>query len=214
MGSKLAENVRRLRESNHMTQEAFAEVVGVSPRTIQRIEAGRQATLETLKSIAAAFDLDVDQLQGFDLTPEEIEAAKKVIEGFDIIPADRAERGSDIASLLDGSTAHLVSSVQLKNDEEEDAFASFQQEVGEWFFMWDDLGPMDKRNAARFFQEHLEAFDKMDLIVTIGRHNLRVVFGGKGDPWPITVAHMLVCRAAEPKTFLLYDKSALINFSV
>ena len=107
----------------------------------------------------------------------------------------------------------MISSVQLKNDEEEDAFASFQQEVEEWFFIWSDLGPMDKRNAARFFQDHLEAFAKMDLVVMIGRNNLRVVFGGKGDPLPITMAHMLVCRAAEPKTLLLYDKSTLLNFS-
>jgi transcriptional regulator with XRE-family HTH domain len=40
-------NVRRLRVARKLTQEALAELVGVNPRTVQKIEAGRLNILVT-----------------------------------------------------------------------------------------------------------------------------------------------------------------------
>ena len=37
---------------------------GLSLRTIQRVESGQSASLETLKSLAAVFEIDVDTLKG------------------------------------------------------------------------------------------------------------------------------------------------------
>jgi transcriptional regulator with XRE-family HTH domain len=55
----LAENVRRLREEEGLTQEQAAERAGVDPRTWQRIESGETATeMDTIGSVAAALDVD------------------------------------------------------------------------------------------------------------------------------------------------------------
>ncbi|MCW8943742.1 MAG: 2TM domain-containing protein [Sedimenticola sp.] len=45
------------------SQEQLADISGLSTRTIQRVEQGGTASLETLKSIASAFDTDVSLLQ-------------------------------------------------------------------------------------------------------------------------------------------------------
>lgn len=45
-----------------LAQEQLAKIAEVSPRTIQRVEAGRNASYETLRSIASAFEIEVKEL--------------------------------------------------------------------------------------------------------------------------------------------------------
>ncbi len=54
--------VRKLRLDRGWSQEVLAEISGVSVRTIQRIERGGNASLETLGALAAAFDVDIATL--------------------------------------------------------------------------------------------------------------------------------------------------------
>lgn len=52
-------SVRKLRLEKSWSQEQLAEICDLSVRTIQRIERGQKPSLESLKSLAAAFDTDV-----------------------------------------------------------------------------------------------------------------------------------------------------------
>jgi len=54
--------IRKLRLERGWSQETLAEISGLSVRTIQRIERGGAASLETMNALAAAFDLDVASL--------------------------------------------------------------------------------------------------------------------------------------------------------
>ena len=83
--------VRKLRLENGWSQETLAEMSGVSPRTIQRIERGGKASLETLNALAAVFQVDVATLaeettmyQSRDASDAEREALEYVrdIKGF------------------------------------------------------------------------------------------------------------------------------------
>lgn len=65
MGSILRPNsnkIRSLRIRKGWPQEQLARIADVSPRTIQRVEAGGNASFETLRSIAGAFELEVHEL--------------------------------------------------------------------------------------------------------------------------------------------------------
>lgn len=55
--------IKQLRLSRGWSQEQLAQFSGLSVRTIQRVERGHNAGLESLKCIAAAFDIDVVQIQ-------------------------------------------------------------------------------------------------------------------------------------------------------
>ncbi len=54
--------VRKLRLEKGWSQETLAEVSGLSVRTIQRIERGGKASLETLGALASVFDVDIATL--------------------------------------------------------------------------------------------------------------------------------------------------------
>ncbi|MEX0739527.1 MAG: 2TM domain-containing protein [Pseudohongiella sp.] len=55
--------VRKLRLKRGWSQEQLAEMSGLSVRTIQRVERGQSAELETLKSLAAVFEIDFNELK-------------------------------------------------------------------------------------------------------------------------------------------------------
>ena len=58
-------NVRRLRLRAKITQERLAELVGVNPRTIQKIEAGKLNILvTTLARLQAALDCGWQEFDG------------------------------------------------------------------------------------------------------------------------------------------------------
>ena len=62
--SNIAKNLRKLRETKRLSQEKLARLADVANNTIVKIEAGKNKnpTLETLKKIAKALDISVDDL--------------------------------------------------------------------------------------------------------------------------------------------------------
>lgn len=55
--------LKELRISRHFSQEQLAQMSGLNVRTIQRIESGNNASLESLKCLAAALDVDLSTLK-------------------------------------------------------------------------------------------------------------------------------------------------------
>ena len=55
--------LRKLRLDKGWSQEQLAEISGVSTRTIQRIERGKTASLESLKCLAAVFETEINELR-------------------------------------------------------------------------------------------------------------------------------------------------------
>jgi transcriptional regulator with XRE-family HTH domain len=50
-------DIKKMRLERHWSQDQLAEMSGLSIRTIQRIENGENAGLESLKSLAAVFEI-------------------------------------------------------------------------------------------------------------------------------------------------------------
>ena len=59
-----------MRETRAWTQEHLAQVAGIEPRTVQRVEKDRTKNPETLQNIAAAFNIDVSRLRSKWMIPE------------------------------------------------------------------------------------------------------------------------------------------------
>jgi len=55
--------VRKLRLQRGWSQDQLAQMSGLSIRTIQRIERGQNPGLDSLKSLAAVFEVDISDLQ-------------------------------------------------------------------------------------------------------------------------------------------------------
>ncbi len=74
--------IRKLRLEKGWSQEQLAEMAGVSSHTIQRTENGYEVSTETMKCLAAVFEIDFDYLRqensmtGDVLSPEERDAIR------------------------------------------------------------------------------------------------------------------------------------------
>jgi transcriptional regulator with XRE-family HTH domain len=61
--SRIARRIRELRHRHALTQEALAQRSGLSPRHLQKLEAGQiNVTIESLVKITNALEVDVSQL--------------------------------------------------------------------------------------------------------------------------------------------------------
>ncbi len=83
--------VRKLRLQRGWSQEQLAQLSGLSIRTIQRIERGQKPGLESLKSLAAVFETDIQHLQkeptmsdemGYSTEEQQAFEQVRVIKGF------------------------------------------------------------------------------------------------------------------------------------
>lgn len=54
--------VKKLRDKSDWTQEQLAEYSGLNVRTIQRVESGQKASIETLKCLASVFEVNISIL--------------------------------------------------------------------------------------------------------------------------------------------------------
>ena len=54
--------LKQLRIGRHLSQEQLAQMSGLNVRTIQRIESGHNASLESLKCLASALEVDIETL--------------------------------------------------------------------------------------------------------------------------------------------------------
>ncbi|MCA9971282.1 MAG: DUF805 domain-containing protein, partial [Anaerolineales bacterium] len=57
-----SELVKKLRTAKSWSQEQLGEASGLSPRTIQRLENGGNASMESVRALAAAFEVDSQEL--------------------------------------------------------------------------------------------------------------------------------------------------------
>ncbi len=72
--------VRKLRIQKGWSQEQLAQFSGLSVRTIQRIERGKTAGLESLKSLAAVFEVNFQDLQQETVMDTKTNLSEKEIE--------------------------------------------------------------------------------------------------------------------------------------
>ena len=54
--------LKQLRIGRHLSQEQLAQMSGLNVRTIQRIESGHNASIESLKCLASALEVDIETL--------------------------------------------------------------------------------------------------------------------------------------------------------
>ena len=55
--------IKNLRKQRNWSQDQLSALSGLSLRTIQRIEAGNKASIESLKSLSAVFEVNIENLE-------------------------------------------------------------------------------------------------------------------------------------------------------
>ncbi|MEX1245047.1 MAG: helix-turn-helix transcriptional regulator [Thermoanaerobaculia bacterium] len=205
----IAENILKLREERHWTQEELAAASGVDVRTIQRAEAGSPLLLETLKSLASAFNTSVD-----DLSASEKDIEKKLAEfrnRYTLIPMQRVDNGADLGGLLGTSAYHFNKFGQF-TEEQADEISMFEQEVFDWGEIWDEFGPAQRREAEKSLNDSIARLRAADLSASASVKRKRLRPRDGGEPLEMSFLYVPVVSGKTPLLYLVEEKGLPISF--
>ena len=173
--------IREHRERRHWTQEHLAAVSDVNARTIQRIEAGKPASLESLKAIAAAFDIDVG-----DLVPP---VPESLPEGALAAVLD----GGRMLSFLLAAQAIRYGVLGSPDAEANAAIGAFLEECGEWIDILPEIAVSERLRVQLAMDEHLFGLASAGWLAFADCKREAVRFGGlRGE------LHVLTIQIARP----------------
>ena len=157
----IGKNVKGLREQHCRTQEELAIMSGgkhgVSVRTIARIESGEQISEESLRAIAGAFNVSVDDLK-MPVDPPDRETMKEIAAAQGCIAVNfvKVKVGEDIVESMNGAQANMFQYDPPDKKEAADALTAFQQMLTDYIDCWDEMSPSDKFEAAQIFGDLLK----------------------------------------------------------
>jgi transcriptional regulator with XRE-family HTH domain len=106
--------IQKLRLQRGWSQEQLADLSGLSVRTIQRLERGQTASVESLKALGAAFRIDFSQLKEPDMTTTDETPANPATSGAPVLNRGlSAEEALALAHVrkLKGFYIHLMTYV-------------------------------------------------------------------------------------------------------
>lgn len=110
--AELGRVIRYLRELRQWSQETLAELAHTTPRTIQRVEAGSGTSINTLRSMASAFEFqDIDAFSKPMVIPtdEQLKAAREQFEkDYVVCKALKPESGRCLAKLAKESMGDYI----------------------------------------------------------------------------------------------------------
>jgi transcriptional regulator with XRE-family HTH domain len=190
--------IKVLREQRAWSQEQLAEISGVSGRTVQRIENGQPASLETLKAIAAAFDLDVH-----DLTKPNLKGSR----GAEVSFLVKMSTGNELLSIVGGADAFQFDNDELQGQDDVDLIGYFLQELKDTGDLWGDMEPIDHVREVYRFSEQIRELEEAGFLVFALRYPQQFVFGE--NKTTLNVAYVFVARRDNPKIVGIQQNSSI-----
>lgn len=205
----IGKNIRRHREERHWTQEQFAMIAGVDTRTIQRAESGQRLALETLKAIASALEITIDEL-----SKDHQEAAIAEFHAkYSLVDLQPVEHAVDLSPLF-GTHAYYFHRHGTFTDTQADAIAELEQLVHDYGELWGDLGPLQRREAEKSIQPLIEQLLSVGAAVSAGVQSMRLrPTVGTSQPFQWTVLYVAVVPGRQPLRALIREKGALIQLA-
>lgn len=212
----LGQFLKKERASKGWSQEHFAEISGVSTRTLQRIEGGEKANVETLRAVAAALNMEVTALLPLNALVSEDDFAQIQAQVQEMVQKEQAQLEKELnilprmrngKELLD-----VVASVQVLNtdhpppasQEEAAAVGELLSMVKDYGDIHKDLEPQQNMEIILETTRCIEAVESLGLIIFAGKLRGHIVFPPTSrDDRPLRMrqAGVFICRASDIKTF-------------
>lgn len=204
-----ARSIKLFRELRHWSQEELATASGVDVRTIQRAEAGRPLELETLKALAAAFDVTVEVLQ---IPEEDIHAfAEEFRKSHTVIKMHVVNRSDELGSLIGSAEALFLHRIGELNEKQLDQVAGFQGIVRDYLDIWTDIGATGQREAETDLYRALASLLESNMSVSFGLESMPMQMQS-GEPFRMSVLYIAVTPGAVPMLALVRPNDMAIAF--
>lgn len=204
----VGKNIRQHREERHWTQEELAMAAGVDTRTIQRAESGQNLALETLRAIANAFEITIDQLS----KDSQEEALAEFRAKYSVIELRPLEQAADLHQFF-GTHAYHFQRVGTFNDEQADLIAEFEQSAKDYGECWSDLEPLQRREAEKCLQPLITQLRSLDLALSAGVQSMKLRSTTEtSQPFTFSVLYVAVVPGCQPLRVLIREKGMPIQF--
>lgn len=187
------ELMKKLRTEKSWSQDELAMAASLSLRTVQRIEKDGNASLESKKAIASAFEIKASD---FDFNEERSAFSDQDSESFYF----RIDNGTKLSEIIGGAYAYRFNHDDPKTEEETDLLAWAAQSVQDWGDIWSDLEAGDKVKAT-FDLSNLIKELELNGFWVFGLRTNEEYPGIKGNKW--SVANVFLMREDNPKIIKL-----------
>jgi transcriptional regulator with XRE-family HTH domain len=207
MNAVLGKNVRQLRESRHWTQQHLADIAGIVLRTVQRVEKGEGASVETLYALSNAFDVSIDVLQT-DVEPlveKLMEQRESFLKTHDLVTVAPVTCSAHLEAIghADGSVMECFSD----EDGVRDAFAELQSNMNDMLDVWDDVDALQRREWAKNAFQQVHELNRLGLVVHAGKAK-RAVRTGSGTSLRMEVVYVLAWPKGQEKEVIAVPRTA------
>jgi transcriptional regulator with XRE-family HTH domain len=163
-------------------------MAGLDVRTIQRIEKGEPASFESLKSVAAVFKVNVNELLEDKRTVEEQKEKSDVPDGGFLI---RVSDGNELFALMGSAHAFAFHNDSVELSEVNDLIADFLQELHDWGDLWDEIGPGERVRTAHEYTSRIKDLEERGLWVFAGKSKRYYSAGEKSTALNVFVVYVL-----------------------
>ena len=211
----LGQLLKKVRANKAWSQEEFAAISGISTRTLQRIEGGEKANMETLRAIAAALNMEVTTLLPLNELMQEADFAKmqaqvqeqvqkettQLEKELNVLP--RMCNGKELLSVISSVQALNTDHPHPSSQEEAAAIADLISLVRDYGDIHKDLEPHQQMDAIQELTRCIREVENFGLVVFAGRLRGHIVFPAPSSdvaPLRIRQGGVFICRASEIKT--------------
>ena len=206
--AELGACVRLFREVRQWSQEQLAEISGLNVRTIQRVEQGQPASLDTRRALARAFEFeDVDVLNKPFTIPKE-EELKAQQEEFDrehvTLTALPLTTGKQLAKLAEIHMMDLSETGFELSREADETFADLVDYFREYRDCADAYTESTKFEVYDELQSRIDALKVLGVSLRYAERKVHVMWGMDRDAKPTLVSVLYVVAfplGKEPEQF-------------
>lgn len=216
---ELAFCIRAFREARQWSQEQLAEISRLNVRTIQRVEKGEAASLDTRRALASAFDFeDIDALnKPFHIpSAEQLKVAKEKFDREHVtLTALPLTTGRQLAKLAEGCSMDLSEPAFELPREAAEEFATLVDYLRDYRDCADVYSETQKLEIYDELQAHIDALQAQGVSLRYAERKLQMKWGSDqpdGKPVPVTALYVMAFPLGkEPEQFAT-PKSCRIGF--
>tara|TARA_Y100000588_G_scaffold230782_1_gene244542 strand:+ start:169 stop:864 length:696 start_codon:yes stop_codon:yes gene_type:complete len=194
---ELAACIKLFREMRQWSQEQLAAISGLNVRTIQRVEQGLSASLDTRRALASAFEFeDIDAFNKPFTIPSE-EELKMAKEKFDhehiTLTATPLTMGKQLARLTESCMLDLSEPAFELSREADETFAILVDYLREYRDCADIYNETQKFEIYDEMQSHIDELKALGVSLCYATRNVKIKWGTDPDsnPMPATVLYIV-----------------------
>ncbi len=170
--------VRTLRETRQWTQDTLAEIAKVTPRTVQRVEAGEPSDLHTRRALAGALGCEDPDFFNRRLAIPTEDEARALQEEFErehvVLDVTRVASGRELAALFEVSTMDVSLAGKDASDEVAREFASMVDELRDYRDIASDYSETEKCAFGEHLLSRIVLIAASGFVVCAARRQVRI----------------------------------------